>query len=440
MRHTAPRTLVVDSALRRRRPAETRPRPPHPPPSHPPQITNRASERELIESKVQDIGDYNEGIEERAVAFSHIDRGSRDGGDLLFSMPATTFSATALVFMTLRPEHLKSPLLLVTVVCPVLLSYAISTVFAIVCAVGVREHAKNMRTSYDEGEDPLICYDEGTWWLRHVCIIIFLMMAVNEVRDSLDMCRWLYEIPKWEPMLHERLCKKCGAGMVFRELRYVNHFGNQAKITRPVTGITLRYRRIVQLTCILPKVILELFVMHGGVAYIALADGIENILLNAAAMVFILEIDELAFRVFTTRLLQRHMEQIPAIGVLLAKSLGPIGLRISQIKERPQWLGSGGLAEDDLKAVHRRMQIPLVQHHDRDHVRDPNDTSTSNRSAISSEAHESLLQVSTHLTNRFDLVWNVWGSWLMLALVAVFELVEFRTWCDPGWHNMGLSV
>ena len=147
-------------------------------------------------------------------------------------------------------------------------------------------------------------------------------------------------------------------------------------------------------------------------------------------MGFILEIDELAFRVFTTRLLQRHMEQIPAIGVLLAKSLGPIGLRISQIKERPQWLGSGGLAEDDLKAVHRRMQIPLVQHHDR----------ASNRSAISSEAHESLLQVSTHLTNRFDLVWNVWGSWLMLALVAAFELVEFRTWCDPGWHNMGLSV
>jgi len=159
-------------------------------------------------------------------------------------------------------------------------------------------HKDEIDAAADPGE-----YGLENYYCRLVCCFIFMMGVLSDLRQSLNTLRLLYYIPTQnEPWVRyespewgdHRYCKSVHD---WRELNLVKFV---------VAGMPLSWKLVNFLVVFLPKISIWLILVNSGFHFLMETAGIVDVIMNAMALTFILNLDEMVFVTLTTVAVQ-HM-------------------------------------------------------------------------------------------------------------------------------------
>jgi len=164
------------------------------------------------------------------------------------------------------------------------------------------EKAEEINKSIDPGE-----YGLENYHCRLVCVFIFIMFVLSDLRSTLDMVYicwfvpseaepWLeYRVPSWDTK--ERVKQVLDAS----ELDFV---------TFKLAGMPLRWKIINIALIIVPKFWLWRMTTRGGITFLMETAGIESVIINVTALTFILNLDEMIFELFSHKCVHHILEKM----------------------------------------------------------------------------------------------------------------------------------
>jgi hypothetical protein len=127
---------------------------------------------------------------------------------------------------------------------------------------------------------------------------VYSALLFGEFTETLNMCLWLNRIPitrTTEPLQVVR------AG--------TTHDTSETL----VSGFSLQYKMWCCVVSIFPKLFLVAVLWYYGVAFILMADNDADLILNAVAVTFVHEIDDLLFKVLVPKGIARVLEDLPEL-------------------------------------------------------------------------------------------------------------------------------
>ena len=144
--------------------------------------------------------------------------------------------------------------------------------------------------------DPLSDYCEGydnagSAILKMLGVISFLSLCLGDLQATYDMHLWLTMFKTSKT--HEKL-------EVHRWVDTSNTIVKDTKIYLPQTGITCFARFVFYTLVVIPKVVIAVCVATAGSGLVLRSDSDYDLVLNAVAAGFVLELDEVVYRVFLT--------------------------------------------------------------------------------------------------------------------------------------------
>lgn len=164
------------------------------------------------------------------------------------------------------------------------------------------EKADDIDKNIDPGE-----YGLENKWCRLVCVFVFMMSVLSDLRSTLDMVYiiiwvpseaepWLeYRVPDWETKEHVK--KVLDAS----ELDFVRF---------KLAGMPMIWKIINTVLVIIPKLWLWRMTARGGVTFLMETAGIENVIVNVTALTFILNLDEMIFELFSHKVVHHILEKM----------------------------------------------------------------------------------------------------------------------------------
>lgn len=164
------------------------------------------------------------------------------------------------------------------------------------------EKAEHINKVVDPGE-----YGVENFYVRYICIFIFMMTVANDLQGTAEMIcilyytpsengLWLsYDVPEWndKDSIKEVMGKN--------ELDFVNI---------KISGMSWRWKILNVLCIILPKLFLWKKTSTYGVTFLMDTAGIEDVIVNVTALTFILNIDEMMFNTFCHKAVHHVLRQL----------------------------------------------------------------------------------------------------------------------------------
>eukprot|EP00931_Biecheleriopsis_adriatica_P033990 TRINITY_DN19680_c0_g2_i3.p1 TRINITY_DN19680_c0_g2~~TRINITY_DN19680_c0_g2_i3.p1 ORF type:complete len:515 (+),score=75.15 TRINITY_DN19680_c0_g2_i3:64-1608(+) len=139
-------------------------------------------------------------------------------------------------------------------------------------------------------------YGLESWWCRAGCIFIFLMAVCDDLFDTLNLINLFYTLPSeseswimWEGFDEQK-----------REEIEDAKLGCVELVRLRIAGVPLHWKFVNFLCVLCPKVFLWFALVTSGVHYLMETAGITDVIVNAMAMTFVLQIDETIFSQFST--------------------------------------------------------------------------------------------------------------------------------------------
>jgi len=164
---------------------------------------------------------------------------------------------------------------------------------------------------------------EGSHILRLICVTVFVSSIVHDVGQSCQFFNYIWNLPAWRKPDSEsdaldlsRQYRMLQSALGVRSKVVENENGWQFRVNEVAFGgVTLRHRLL--MFCVATfKITLEMAVFFFGSGYVALATTDEDLLLNAVALTFILQIDDAIFESTTQDFTMRMLNAMPTMGRL----------------------------------------------------------------------------------------------------------------------------
>lgn len=189
---------------------------------------------------------------------------------------------------------------------PSVLSLVISVVLQCVCIL----HLEDIISESVESD----C-SAASGLLRVACLAVLVAHLLNvDMQETHRMFMWLWHIPLRRPE-HSDVSMEYAVYLVFDSCEVMGE-----TVYRPATGITRRHRVVVILAVIIPKLALGWCLLYYAAAYVLFAQTNENLILNAVAATFVIDIDDIIFSVCCPNYLKAIMAAIPPISVTADKA------------------------------------------------------------------------------------------------------------------------
>jgi len=131
--------------------------------------------------------------------------------------------------------------------------------------------------------------------LRWACLCVFTAGTLNDLVQSVNMCIWLYLVPT--------VRRHIAVGYE------VN--GHGQRVLDSQWGLTASHKTFVSVGVLLPKFAIAGFMFVIGAAYLSISESNDVLILNTVALNFILDIDELLYKVFVSDFVKECVEQLP---------------------------------------------------------------------------------------------------------------------------------
>jgi len=160
----------------------------------------------------------------------------------------------------------------------------------------------DIHSAIDPGE-----YGVEDYWCRAACIFIFMMAVVDDLRATLNLARLLWIVPtqaeSWISYEPPEWANKEDAKAVhgWSELDLVRFY---------VAGIPRAWKVLNFIVIWIPKFFLWLALAATGVHYLMETADIVDMVVNAMALTFVLDIDEMVFARLTTGVTQQIMAKL----------------------------------------------------------------------------------------------------------------------------------
>jgi hypothetical protein len=159
-------------------------------------------------------------------------------------------------------------------------------------------------------------YGLENYWCRMACILIFMMAVVDDLRSTWTLAAVLWNVPtaaedwiKYEPpdWAEDKEYAKSLHG--WSELDLVKF---------QVAGMPLFWKVINAIIVVLPKCILWSSLVISGVHYLMETAGIVDVVVNAMALTFVLDVDEMVFSRLSTNVtkhIMQNLEDLPLFDI-----------------------------------------------------------------------------------------------------------------------------
>jgi hypothetical protein len=134
-------------------------------------------------------------------------------------------------------------------------------------------------------QDGATCGGGGAFMLRLVCLTVLVACVTeNDLLETMRMRRWLRFVPRWDPSEHQPIIDRLNKVLAVRRLSAKVESNNPYKpdpitVWALATGITDRYRGMIVLGIMLPKLGIGIATLIYSAGYIAFADSNENLIL-----------------------------------------------------------------------------------------------------------------------------------------------------------------
>lgn len=150
-------------------------------------------------------------------------------------------------------------------------------------------------------------YGLESWLCRNACIFIFMMAVVEDLHQTLLLIKTLFRIPtmaqSWimynEPEWEEKSTVKKLQGLTELDL-----------VKFRVAGMPCGWKVFNFMFIVVPKAMLWVSMSIVGVHYLMETSGIVDLIVNAMALTFVLNIDETAFMRFSTIITKHIMSKL----------------------------------------------------------------------------------------------------------------------------------
>jgi len=162
--------------------------------------------------------------------------------------------------------------------------------------------AEEIHEKIDPGE-----YGLENYWVRIVCIFIFMMSVMSDLRSTMDFIYilyyvpteaqpWIeYSVPSWAPKEKVKEVLECG------EERFIKF---------KIAGMPRYWKVINLIIIIIPKLFIWKKTAEYGVMFLMETAGIEDVIVNVTALTFILNLDEMLFQNFSHKALHHILEHL----------------------------------------------------------------------------------------------------------------------------------
>lgn len=132
---------------------------------------------------------------------------------------------------------------------------------------------------------------EGILW---PCAFVFIgNIFHSELDEAFDICAYQWQFGTGKPV----------GGIQYEEK------------TKFVRSKIWRRTRVLIVLLLCAKVAISILLMHYGMGFLAQSSSQEELLLNSAAMLFVVEVDELVYNVMVSRMHKKFVEQMPSISL-----------------------------------------------------------------------------------------------------------------------------
>lgn len=164
------------------------------------------------------------------------------------------------------------------------------------------EKAEEIDKAMDPGE-----YGVENYFCRMACVFIFMLAVVDDLAGTVMLARTLLYVPtqaeSWVAYEPPTWAKK-------EEVKLIKDLGELDMVKFKVAGIPFHWKVINFAFIMLPKTLLWYALVKSGVHYLMETAGIVDVVVNAMALTFVLEVDEMVFNRFTTGLTKHIMGSI----------------------------------------------------------------------------------------------------------------------------------
>jgi hypothetical protein len=248
--------------------------------------------------------------------------GRKNGGTFQLHLPKTINSSVILNALIAAPDNFSNHRVWITFFLPQGFVYCL--------VVAAQFTICFFLASLLKGSAPGVCQDstETEVFLKCVCVATFCSFCWSDILESASMWHWVSFLPTWTDE-HLKMVQERQTGCLLMEsLTFIDDIGvckNQVvTVTRPVTGITHMFRTMIFLFVIVPKVVLAILLMGVGCGFIIRAEGVAETVLNTVAVSFVMEVDDYAYKAFTTVTTKILHNSLPPIGLLESEISGSL--------------------------------------------------------------------------------------------------------------------
>jgi hypothetical protein len=222
-------------------------------------------------------------------------------------LPASTFSSVFMVPLLINSEQRAEYSYILTLLVPQYVCYFVCLITQGSFLVFVRSLTSDMV--------PPIC-GGGSTYLRVLYLSLSVAAMFKDILETFSMHKWVSYLPDFDPEVHNKILKHCDNNSGLTSLPFQKYCDSEGtEVTKPAAGISLHYRIGIYVFVLLPKLLFACILLVYGSAFVASGETNADLILciNAVAVVFILEVDDLVYQVLTPPMYKTWVETCSVI-------------------------------------------------------------------------------------------------------------------------------
>lgn len=153
------------------------------------------------------------------------------------------------------------------------------------------DKADQINQMIDPGE-----YGVENYWIRFVCVFIFMMSVMADLRNTMDISYILYYVPTKEDVWMSYDVPDWASK---EEVKQVKDCEEMDFVKFRIAGMPLVWKIINFLLIVVPKLFIWKKTAKYGVMFLMETSGIEDVIVNVTALAFILNLDEMLYQAFS---------------------------------------------------------------------------------------------------------------------------------------------
>jgi len=164
------------------------------------------------------------------------------------------------------------------------------------------DKADIIHASIDPGE-----YGLENYWVRFVCVFVFMMSVMSDLRSTMDMAYIFYSVPTEEGMWVEYCVPTWASKEKVKEFQEKSELDF---VRFKIAGMPRPWKIFNVVAVIIPKLWIWKTTAQNGVMFLMETAGIEDVIVNVTALTFILNLDEMLFQNFSHKALHHILEHL----------------------------------------------------------------------------------------------------------------------------------